>query len=205
MRITNRLLLVFTITCFAIGAFLLWKGHSERNPARYPNAPESSPPFRMSDRIATLRTETNSEGKPEFVFEAKDGEIRLTPQEFADTITALQARKEHGGMLFRILDITSTSGLLWVILGFIGQLLFTGRMLVQWVASERAKQSIVPPAFWWLSLLGSSMLIIYFWWRVDIVGILGQATGWFVYVRNILLLRKAREAAAAIAKDTNNA
>jgi len=201
MRITNRLLLVFTISCFAIGAFLLWKGHGERNPARSASASETTPPFRMSDRIATLRTETNDEGKPEFVFEAKDGDIRLTPQEFADTITTLQAQKERGGMFFRILDITDTSGLLWVILGFIGQLLFTGRMLVQWIASERAKQSIVPPAFWWLSLLGSSMLIIYFWWRVDIVGILGQATGWIVYVRNIYLLRKVREAAAANAKD----
>lgn len=204
MRITNRLLLVFTITCFAIGAFLLWKGHTERNPARSASASESTPPFRMSDRIATLRTEIDDDGNPEFVFEAKDGDIRLTPQEFADSITTLQAKKEDGGMLFRILDITNTSGLLWVILGFIGQLLFTGRMVIQWIASERAKQSIVPPAFWWMSLLGSSMLIIYFWWRVDIVGVIGQGTGWFVYIRNIFLLRRAREAAAAKAKNANN-
>ena len=67
----------------------------------------------------------------------------------------------------------------------LGQVLFTGRMVVQWIASEKAQRSVIPTAFWWMSLGGATMLIIYFIWRVDIVGIVGQATGWFIYVRNL--------------------
>ena len=71
----------------------------------------------------------------------------------------------------------------WVGLGLLGQVLFTGRMIVQWLASEKQKRSVIPVAFWWMSLGGATMLIISFIWRVDIVGILGQATGWFIYLR----------------------
>jgi len=72
--------------------------------------------------------------------------------------------------------------------GLSGQVLFTGRMLVQWVVSERSKRSVVPTAFWWMSLCGASMLVIYFIWRKDIVGVLGQCTGWTIYVRNLWLI-----------------
>jgi lipid-A-disaccharide synthase-like uncharacterized protein len=65
-------------------------------------------------------------------------------------------------------------------LGLLGQVLFTGRMLVQWLASEKQKRSVVPVAFWWMSLIGATMLLVYFTWRRDIVGVLGQATGWFI-------------------------
>ncbi|HAI14296.1 MAG TPA: hypothetical protein DCM28_21505, partial [Phycisphaerales bacterium] len=73
---------------------------------------------------------------------------------------------------------------MWVAVGLLGQVLFTGRMIVQWIASEKSKRSVVPTAFWWMSLIGASMLITYFIWRKDVVGVLGQATGWFIYVRN---------------------
>jgi lipid-A-disaccharide synthase-like uncharacterized protein len=46
-------------------------------------------------------------------------------------------------------------------------------------------------AFWWMSLVGASMLLVYFIWRRDIVGILGQATGWFIYIRNLVLIHKS--------------
>ncbi|MEM6911223.1 MAG: lipid-A-disaccharide synthase N-terminal domain-containing protein [Verrucomicrobiota bacterium] len=82
------------------------------------------------------------------------------------------------------------TGLFWVGLGLLGQFLFTGRMIVQWLASEKQKRSVVPTAFWWMSLGGSSLLIIYFTWRVDIVGILGQSTGWFIYLRNLWFIYK---------------
>jgi lipid-A-disaccharide synthase-like uncharacterized protein len=79
-----------------------------------------------------------------------------------------------------------------VALGLGGQLLFTGRMLVQWFASEKSKRSVIPVAFWWMSLIGSTMLLIYFIWRRDIVGIIGQATGWVIYIRNLVLIRRSR-------------
>ena len=75
--------------------------------------------------------------------------------------------------------------MLWVLFGLLGQAVFMGRMLAQWYASEKVQSSVVPPIFWWLSLLGSSMLMVYFIWRKEIVGFLGQSTGWFIYIRNL--------------------
>ena len=66
-------------------------------------------------------------------------------------------------------------------------------MLVQWLTSEKSKRSVVPVSFWWMSLVGATMLLVYFIWRRDIVGILGQATGWIIYIRNLVLII-AREA-----------
>ena len=74
-------------------------------------------------------------------------------------------------------------------LGLLGQLLFTGRMLVQWLHSERVGRSEVPPIFWWMSLGGAAMLLTYFLWRMDIVGVLGQSLGFVIYLRNIMLIR----------------
>ena len=65
---------------------------------------------------------------------------------------------------------------LWLAIGFAGQLLFTSRFLVQWIASEKRRQSIVPTAFWWLSLGGASLLLAYAIWRQDPVFILGYET-----------------------------
>ena len=84
----------------------------------------------------------------------------------------------------------------WLVVGFGGQALFTSRFLVQWVVSERAKRSIVPTAFWWLSIIGSLLLLSWACYRLDPVIILGQVTGTVIYSRNLVLLRRAREAAA---------
>lgn len=78
----------------------------------------------------------------------------------------------------------------WLILGFAAQLLFTGRFIVQWLASERAGQSVVPLAFWYLSLVGSSLLLIYAIHRRDPVFILGQTTGVFIYLRNLYFIHR---------------
>jgi lipid-A-disaccharide synthase-like uncharacterized protein len=78
----------------------------------------------------------------------------------------------------------------WLAVGFAGQLLFTSRFLVQWIASERRRQSIVPTAFWWLSLGGSALLLAYAIWRRDPVFILGQAFGFLVYTRNLILIAR---------------
>ena len=87
-----------------------------------------------------------------------------------------------------MLNVDNPVGIAWVVLGLAGQVLFTGRMLVQWLASEKRKRSVVPVAFWWMSLIGASMVLVYFIWRRDPVGIIGQATGWLIYVRNLYFI-----------------
>ena len=81
---------------------------------------------------------------------------------------------------------------IWLTVGFLGQALFTARFLVQWLASEKKRESIVPVAFWWLSLLGGLALLSYAIFRRDPVIITGQAMGLFVYVRNLMLLSRPR-------------
>jgi lipid-A-disaccharide synthase-like uncharacterized protein len=80
----------------------------------------------------------------------------------------------------------------WTALGFLGQALFFSRFAVQWLASERRRQSHVPVAFWWLSLAGSLITLAYAIHRRDPVFVLGQAFGWTVYSRNLLLIYRAR-------------
>lgn len=117
----------------------------------------------------------------------------LTPDEFAARVH----RDQHSRGPFEVLlNVSSPAGFAWVALGFLGQLLFTGRMLVQWLVSEREKRSVVPLAFWWMSLIGATMLLVYFVWRKEPIGVLGQATGWFVYVRNLWMIHRQRNAAA---------
>lgn len=84
----------------------------------------------------------------------------------------------------------------WIVVGFLGQALFTARFLVQWIASERSGQSTVPDAFWWLSLSGGAVLLAYAIWRRDPVFILGQGLGLAVYLRNLVLIRRVREGTA---------
>jgi lipid-A-disaccharide synthase-like uncharacterized protein len=81
---------------------------------------------------------------------------------------------------------------LWIGIGLFGQALFTSRFLVQWIASERRGQSVIPLAFWWLSLAGGATLLAYAIWRGDPVFILGQSMGLVVYGRNLALIRRSR-------------
>ncbi len=80
---------------------------------------------------------------------------------------------------------------MWIVIGFAGQAIFTARFLVQWVASERKRNSVVPVAFWWLSLAGGATLLCYAIERRDPVIIVGQGMGLVVYVRNLMLVKKA--------------
>src|SRR5215218_530735 len=84
---------------------------------------------------------------------------------------------------------------LWVKIGFLGQFAFTARFVVQWVASEKKKDSVVPVAFWWLSLVGGAILLSYAIHRRDPVIIVGQAMGLVVYARNLMLVEHARRRA----------
>ena len=81
----------------------------------------------------------------------------------------------------------------WLTLGFLAQALFAARFVVQWIASERAKKSVVPLAFWFLSLAGGGLLLMYAIWRKDPVFILGQSTGFLIYSRNLYLIYRERK------------
>lgn len=81
----------------------------------------------------------------------------------------------------------------WLVFGLVGQLCFTMRFVVQWIASERKKASVIPLSFWVYSLLGSLILLIYAIYRKDPVFILGQAFGFLVYIRNLQLIFRKKE------------
>jgi lipid-A-disaccharide synthase-like uncharacterized protein len=83
----------------------------------------------------------------------------------------------------------------WLSVGFLGQAFFTARFLVQWLASEKKRKSVVPVAFWWLSLLGGTAILSYAIFRRDPVIITGQGMGLVVYVRNLMLVNQARQTA----------
>ncbi len=88
-------------------------------------------------------------------------------------------------VLFSVLLVDSWTEFWWVCFGLCAQMLFAGRMLVQWFASERARKSVMPVAFWWLSIVGGLMLFTYGVWRQDLVIMLGQSLGIVVYSRNL--------------------
>lgn len=117
----------------------------------------------------------------------------LTQAEFIEVfgtdVTDAITRGEQN-LFFRLFKISSWDKLLWVAAGLAGQGAFFLRMLVQWIVSEKERRSIVPPIFWWFSLLGAVLLTTYFAWRQDIVGILGQSPGLIVYTRNLRLISK---------------
>lgn len=83
---------------------------------------------------------------------------------------------------------------IWLVIGFIGQGLFTMRFLIQWLQSERLRKSVVPVAFWYFSLAGGLTLLAYSLHRKDPVFIAGQATGVFIYLRNLwFIIRENRK------------
>ena len=79
---------------------------------------------------------------------------------------------------------------IWLGIGLTANLLFAGRFLVQWLASERAGRSKFPIAFWYLSLSGAALLLAYAIFRRDPVFILSQSMGMIIYLRNLMLLKK---------------
>ncbi|NBB09804.1 lipid-A-disaccharide synthase N-terminal domain-containing protein [Pseudomonas sp. SLFW] len=82
---------------------------------------------------------------------------------------------------------------LWLAVGFIGQLAFTGRFVLQWLYSEYKKRSVIPVGFWYLSIIGSALLLAYAIYRQDPVFIVGQSFGFIVYLRNLQLIAKFKE------------
>ena len=78
----------------------------------------------------------------------------------------------------------------WLIIGFLGQIFFSARFILQWIYSEINKKSIIPLGFWFFSILGGITLLIYAIHRKDPVFIMGQATGLFIYARNLYFINK---------------
>jgi lipid-A-disaccharide synthase-like uncharacterized protein len=89
-----------------------------------------------------------------------------------------------------ILTWISAHVTLWTVIGLLGQGLFMMRFVMQWIASERAKQSIVPEIFWYFSLGGGLILFVYAVHQQDLVFMLGQGLGLFIYLRNLYFIRK---------------
>ncbi len=103
-----------------------------------------------------------------------------------------------GGYLY---SVFSQNIDLWVIVGFLGQGLFTARFIVQWLASEKAERSVIPLAFWFFSIGGALLLLVYAVYRRDPVFIVGQGFGIFVYIRNLVLISRERRTRAAASSD----
>jgi len=82
--------------------------------------------------------------------------------------------------------------ILWVGIGVFAQVIFFSRFLVQWIVSEKKGESVIPVAFWYLSIAGAIMLLCYSIWRRDPVFILGQSVGLVVYVRNLILIHRKK-------------
>ncbi len=85
-----------------------------------------------------------------------------------------------------------TTETIWIATGFLGQGLFFGRWIVQWLASERSASSKVPISFWYLSLVGGLITLAYAIYRKDPVFIAGQSIGAVVYVRNLMLIYRPK-------------
>jgi lipid-A-disaccharide synthase-like uncharacterized protein len=92
---------------------------------------------------------------------------------------------------------TPATDLIWISIGFVAQFMFSMRFVVQWLASEKARASIVPEIFWYFSILGGTLLLAYAIYRMDPVFIVGQAAGLVIYARNIYFIWLGKRAPGA--------
>ncbi len=86
--------------------------------------------------------------------------------------------------------ISGNLELIFLIIGFTGQGLFASRFIIQWIYSEKKKESVIPIAFWYLSIFGGMGLLTYAIFRKDPVIITGQLFGLIIYIRNLILIYK---------------
>jgi lipid-A-disaccharide synthase-like uncharacterized protein len=84
---------------------------------------------------------------------------------------------------------------MWTLIGLFGQSMFMMRFILQWIASERAKASVMPEVFWYFSLGGGLIVFVYAVHQQDLVFMLGQGLGVFIYLRNIWFIHKRKQAA----------
>ena len=89
-----------------------------------------------------------------------------------------------------------TTEQIWLVVGFMGQGLFGARFLVQWLRSEKERKSVIPLAFWYLSIGGGVVLLSYAIYKMDPVFITGQGMGLLIYGRNLYFINRERKATA---------
>jgi lipid-A-disaccharide synthase-like uncharacterized protein len=179
---------VLFIVALCVVAVQMFSTHS-------PSANSVQVQIKLPDASSQVYLEKESDGGMVYLVRHGNGEIdRATPAEMSQQL--YDAAKSGS-----FLGLSNPAVALWLGIGFFGQVLFTGRMVVQWVASERKGKSVVPPLFWWMSLIGSLMLLAYFFWRRDPIGLLGQAFGSFIYLKNIMWIRNESRQPALVVEE----
>jgi len=109
-----------------------------------------------------------------------------------------QKTRDH---LSNMLPITLAAWV-WFVVGFGGEFVFFLRFVVQWLASERHKRTVVPMAFWHLSLVGTAMVLAYAVYRIDPVFILAYSLNVVIYVRNLYIAKNNPELQAVMEKES---
>ncbi|WP_230473679.1 lipid-A-disaccharide synthase N-terminal domain-containing protein [Dyella choica] len=91
----------------------------------------------------------------------------------------------------------------WLVLGLIGQTVFSGRFLLQWLYSEYKQRSVIPLAFWYASIIGALLLLCYACYKKDPVFIVAQASGLLIYLRNLQMRRRGRKEPASESSESS--
>ena len=99
----------------------------------------------------------------------------------------------NDALIFLGLGGLSYSEILWVIIGLLGQLIFFGRWIVQWIASEKNSKSVIPVPFWWFSLCGGFITFLYAFHISSFPFMLAQFTAMIIYIRNLYLVYKRKK------------
>lgn len=182
-----------------LGAWLVYR----EDPSTDERAAQYVLDFRWGAIDGSVERSVGPDGEASYIVRGRGGrEIGpMSESEFYDRFDFLadEAAAFNRYKIFRLLNITTWVSLVWVTVGLGGQLIFSSRFLIQWIVSERQRESVIPDIFWWISLAGGVCLFVYFVWRRDLVGVLGQSSGIVIYARNIRLIqkKKAREARTA--------
>jgi lipid-A-disaccharide synthase-like uncharacterized protein len=106
-----------------------------------------------------------------------------------DTHTPLSVK---GNIMSVLNEFMVVLGKPMALVGIAGQLLFSSRFIIQWIASERKRDSVMPIAFWYLSLVGGALTAVYAAWRRDPIFLVAQLSGLMVYTRNLILIRNRK-------------
>lgn len=190
-----------------LGVWLVIGPNPWHGPAPHPGSKVTE--LRVGNSRGKVEITQTPEGK-QFRFLLREGytSTELSEAQFKELFGPQALEVATGSQpngLFRLLNITSWANMIWVSVGMAGQAAFSGRMLIQWMVSEKRRESVVPQLFWWLSLFGGVLLFAYFVWRQDVVAMLGQSSGIVIYGRNLRLIYKQKRRAGAVVNGASGA